>query len=338
VIAKAPRLLARVMRRGGPDPLGPPFDTSGLPLAPGVQVEAIRLVRPRPVLDDPPKVSMRDTRLPEGDLVVGVEIDGEAVAYPTSSLRRHHIVNDSVGGRWLAVTFCGKCFSGTAFDASLDGRRLKFDVFAAYQGSYLMRDRHTGTLWAHLSGEALVGPSVGARLRMVPMWLMEPREWSREHPNSLTPDPSVLARPDVRGPGGSDLGPIAGSVLTWDRRLPERTYVLGIEAGGATVALALGADPPGEIVYSFEMGELPLVILGPGGAWPLAYDRRVGDTVVELRLEDRSVMDASGGDWSFDGRALRGPHAGKRLSFVPSFPVEWFAWAAHHPGTDLRTF
>lgn len=37
--------------------------------------------------------------------VIGVEVDGEARAYPISVLSSHEIVNDRVGGRPIAVTW-----------------------------------------------------------------------------------------------------------------------------------------------------------------------------------------------------------------------------------------
>ena len=45
------------------------------------------------------------TYLPEDDLVLGLEWQGEARAYPIRMLRYHHIVNDTVGGQPLLVTY-----------------------------------------------------------------------------------------------------------------------------------------------------------------------------------------------------------------------------------------
>lgn len=43
--------------------------------------------------------------LDEKDSVVGVEINGDSRAYPVSTLSRHEIVNDKVGGVPIAVTW-----------------------------------------------------------------------------------------------------------------------------------------------------------------------------------------------------------------------------------------
>jgi hypothetical protein len=39
------------------------------------------------------------------ELVLGVEIDGDARAYSIPHLSRHEIVNDEIGGRKIAVTW-----------------------------------------------------------------------------------------------------------------------------------------------------------------------------------------------------------------------------------------
>lgn len=39
------------------------------------------------------------------DLVVGVEVSGDSRAYPVATLSRHEIVNDTVGGQPIAVTW-----------------------------------------------------------------------------------------------------------------------------------------------------------------------------------------------------------------------------------------
>jgi hypothetical protein len=39
------------------------------------------------------------------DLVMGIEVNGEAVAYPVRQMAYHHIVNDVVGGKPVAPTY-----------------------------------------------------------------------------------------------------------------------------------------------------------------------------------------------------------------------------------------
>lgn len=214
---------------GGPGLL--PVDVSGLAVAPGVSLPHLRRRgRDVPVLRYPPTVPARTLDLPYDQLVLGAARGGEARAYPTSVLR--HIVNDQLGGGSFLVTYCVWCSSGLAFDPLVEGQTLTFDVFGAYQGAFVMNDEQTGTIWAHLTGEALVGPLAGRRLLQEPVQMTTLRRWLELHPDSTAPDPSI-AIPKER-PGVRDQAPrqLLETVSTWDDRLSPRSLVLGVRGGG----------------------------------------------------------------------------------------------------------
>ena len=57
-------------------------------------------------LDNPVLLTAQEaTYLPDDDLVLGLEWQGEARAYPIRMLRYHHIVNDTVAGQPLLITY-----------------------------------------------------------------------------------------------------------------------------------------------------------------------------------------------------------------------------------------
>jgi len=60
-----------------------------------------------PAIDDPIFLTAEeaDEEYAPDELVLGVNIDGDARAYSTGLLSRHEIVNDTVGGRKIAVTW-----------------------------------------------------------------------------------------------------------------------------------------------------------------------------------------------------------------------------------------
>jgi hypothetical protein len=95
-------------------------------------------------------------------------------------------------------------------------------------------------------------------------------------------------------------------------------------------------DPkrPGPRFLQDEVAGVPFALLGSRGVFPLAYDRRVGDTVVDLRLEEDRILDDSGSVWE-DGRAVEGPLTGTALAFLPSHLSDWYAWSAYHPETEI---
>lgn len=43
--------------------------------------------------------------VPDRDMVLGVEFNGESVAYPVRQMAYHHVVNDVVGGKPITATY-----------------------------------------------------------------------------------------------------------------------------------------------------------------------------------------------------------------------------------------
>jgi hypothetical protein len=64
--------------------------------------------------------------LDDDDLVLGYEAGGEVFAYPINILNFHEMVNDTIGGVPLLVTYCPLCFSGVVFGREVDGQTLTF--------------------------------------------------------------------------------------------------------------------------------------------------------------------------------------------------------------------
>lgn len=77
--------------------------------APEPELEIVTVLPPDaiPAIDDPAIVSAAaaDEQLRANDLVIGVSIGGEHRAYGAAFLSAHEIVNDTLGGRAIAVTW-----------------------------------------------------------------------------------------------------------------------------------------------------------------------------------------------------------------------------------------
>jgi hypothetical protein len=70
-----------------------------------------------PAIDDPAFLNVGENLdlLPADEPVVALEIDGEARAYPVRILIWHEIVNDTVGGVPVSVTYCPLCNSAATY-------------------------------------------------------------------------------------------------------------------------------------------------------------------------------------------------------------------------------
>ena len=112
------------------------------------------------------------------DRILGVAINGTARAYPFFVLWWHEIVNDTLGGEPVLVTYCPLTGSGLAFDPRHDGRALNFGVSGLlFENNLMMFDRETESLWPQLLLGAGCGPERGAELRRVPVVETTWGEW-----------------------------------------------------------------------------------------------------------------------------------------------------------------
>jgi len=111
--------------------------------------------------------------LDEEELVISLQVNGEAKAYPLSILMYHESVNDKIGGKKLTVTYCPLCNSAIVFNRKLTYKgkeyMLDFGVSGMLRKSDLvMWDRQTQSWWQQFTGEALSGQLKGAQLDIVP--------------------------------------------------------------------------------------------------------------------------------------------------------------------------
>ena len=103
-------------------------------------------------------------RLDPEDKVLAVTIDGQARAYPIRTMGYHHIVNDTMGGVPIAVTYCTLCHTGLVWNRMLGGRLLRFRLAGINNGNALMRDEETSSIWQQSTGEAIFGLLKGKHL------------------------------------------------------------------------------------------------------------------------------------------------------------------------------
>jgi hypothetical protein len=268
-----------------------------------------------------------------GGIVLGIELGGDERAYPVTALGWRHVLNDVVGGAPVVVTFCPRCRSGAAFDPRVAGRDLTFHLYGGYQGTVVMQDDQTGTLWSHVTGESLAGPLVSHSMEQLPVELVPLEQWIARHPRSLAP---LAARRPHRAHRPQDSPDWVGRTIhAPDDRLAPRTRVLGVSEGTAARAYVLDTASPPPLLGQDHLGDVPIALLGSPGSWPLAFDRRLDGVVLEFALDGARAVDMGGSTWSASGTATGGPSTGRRLSFVPSLVTNWHAWSGYHPGCDI---
>lgn len=278
------------------------------------------------------------------DLVVGIVVDGDARAYPVRLLSLHEIVNDTIGGRPVAVTWCPLCFSAVAFARVVDGREVTFGVSGIlYNNNLVMYDHQTNTLWSQLLGQAIRGALRGEQLAVLPLQMSGWGAWKAAYPQTRVLSAERIGRraADVIDPYAgyynSGAAGLSGSGEV-DARLSPQALVVGLVTEGSARAYPLAAVRELGAVNTV-LGEAPLL---------LAYDATLQSAVVYRRtLGERTLTFAAdepgrlrdaetGSVWDVrTGTAVAGPLAGEQLARVAAPLVYWFAWSDLHPETEL---
>ncbi len=276
------------------------------------------------------------------DRVLGVEVNGDARAYPIRVMDQHEIVNDIIGGVAVAVTYCPLCGSGVTFvrTVSINNEQRVLEFTASgflYKHDLVMYDPQTHTLWTQILGRpigTLVEGRVSnthleARLEPLPTQVMSWDDWRVLHPASLLLEPprgaAAYARTAYAGYGDSCRLGISGENNCDIAGLHPKELVLGVaQDGGPTIAYPLFALGNGVLVDPTR----DLVVVASGAGYAQAYSaggRNFTDTGGVWRDETGAVWDL----------ASAASANGTRLDPVEGLVLYWFAWNEHQPDTEL---
>lgn len=253
-----------------------------------------------PALFDPEFVNLNEAKfLRPTDRVLGLQINGEAKAYPIKILNWHELVNDHVGGEAVLISYCPLCGTGMSYDAMIDGKRFLFGVSGKlYNSNVLFYDKDTDSLWSQIKMEAVTGPMTGKQLRLLPLEHTTWSDWQRRHPKTKVLSLKTGHRRDYfRDPYGDyeQNSRIFFPVSNEDSRLHRKAWVVGVIINGQAKAYVLESLPP---------------------------DLNDGIAGQKIKIE-----------YDFNSRSATVKNELGKV--IPSVQAYWFAWAAFYPGTDL---
>ena len=141
-----------------------------------------------PPLRAPRMLRARDAKyLADSDVVFGIEVNGDARAYPKRILAWHEMFTDRVGGIEVAGVYCTLCGAVILYETTHAGRahRLGTSGFL-YRSNKLMYDADTQSLWNTLEGRPVIGPLAGQDISLATREIVTTTwgEWRRRHPST----------------------------------------------------------------------------------------------------------------------------------------------------------
>jgi len=256
-----------------------------------------------PSIDVPKFVSVpeADEWIQDNELVLAITHEGVTRIYPLQIMVWHEIVNDTIAGDPILITYCPLCGSGIAYERKINGETVEFGTSGKlYNSNLVMYDRKTTSYWSQIDGLAIVGELTGMELTPVSIDTVVWRDWKVSHPGSevLSQD-TGFDRPYGTDPYGTYYEdsflffPVEGE----DDRIHPKTVIFGIEVDGEYKAYQ----------------EDDLIARGT------IFDEIAG---VQIRVD----RDESG------IVTITNVDAGEEIVKERDF---WFAWYAFHPKTDL---
>ncbi len=311
-----------------------------------------------PSIDAPNFQSTReaDEWLEDREPVVFVQVGEDAHAYPIQILIWHEIVNDTVGGEPLIVSFCPLCNTAIAFKRTFNGAVFDFGTTGRLRYSNLiMYDRQTETWWQQATGDAIAGEHTGAQLEFYPASMISWADFKELHPDGkvLSRD-TGFSRDYGKNPyfGYDDISqaPFLFDGTTPDQ-LPPMARVLTVDLNHEAVAYPYDVLSQSGVINDSVGGQAIVIFWAEGTASALdtssipegrevgaavAYSRIVDDRTLTFEFADGKITDEQTESiWNIFGLALSGELAGKQLTPVVSINHFWFSWAAFRPETRI---
>lgn len=247
-----------------------------------------------PSIDNPQfeSIAAAQAKMAGTEPVIGLVVNGEARAYPLRILTWHEIVNDTVGGVPVAVTYCPLCNAAIVFDARIDGVASEFGTTGKLRRSDLiMYDRNSESWWQQFSGTGIVGEHTGKKLTVLPSRLESLDRFaarapqgvvlkeSQQHIRSYGSNPYVgydsSARPFLfRGDLPQGIEPLA------------RVVAVGDKAWSLQLLRERGRITDGNLTLSWVAGQNSAL-----DTRQISQGRDVGNVIAQRRNADGSVSD-----------------------------------------------
>jgi hypothetical protein len=282
-----------------------------------------------PSIDEPTFAGVGEDgySLDPGDPVFGVVRDGVAKAYPQYVLVHHEIVNDTLAGDPVVVSYCP--LTGTA--QGFERGDTEFGVSGKLVNSNLiMYDRGTDSWWPQIAATAIKGPMTGAGLQEFRVVWTTWERWREQYPETavLTEDTGYSRRygTDPYGSYNTKRGYYKSDrtlfdPIVSDARASPKDVVIGTRTGDGAIAFDKELLRSERVLTATLDGTEFVAVAEPSLATGYVYRNRTGKSV-----------EPDGDGYRVDGG--RYDAASLPLERSLAFDSMWFPWAGFYPETE----
>ncbi len=295
-----------------------------------------------PPLRQPKMLAASDAGyLDASHVVFGIEVNGDARAYPKRILAWHEMFVDEVGGVAVAGVYCTLCGTVILYEIEVDD--VLYEVGTSgflYRSNKLMYDRATQSLWNTLWGRPAIGPLAERDIQLPRRSVVTTTwgEWLRRHPDTTVLSLDTGHRRDY-SEGAAYRDYFATDELMFT--VPERDQRLRNKDEVLALILPEHPDQPLAIWVRFldknklhhdQIGSVELVVLTDKSGASRVYETR-GRRFKRWDREQTAV-DSVGTVWTLSESSLRSTE-GELLLRLPAHRAFWFGWYGAYSHTRL---
>lgn len=270
-------------------------------------------------------------------LVLGVQINNVAKAYPIEIIGYHHQVRDTIGGKPVMVTYCTVCRTGRVFSPIVNGQPEDFRLVGMDHFNAMFEDSRTKSWWRQVSGEAITGPLKGSQLEEIFSEQMTLQAWLSRYPDSYILQPDSLFKKQYDELADYDEGKQEGRLegtdsLSWK----DKSWVIGVSMGLFARAYDWN-DLKKSRVINDNLEKTPLVVVLENDTASFhVWSRIAGNDTLMFSYSDslKAIMDTKTNSvWDWNGQCQEGVLKGTRLNTIQSYQEFWHSWRTFHPNT-----
>jgi hypothetical protein len=183
--------------------------------------------------------------------VVVIEKDGVARAHSDSQILRPHLAGNEAGlnGENVVMTYCAMANLGIGYTPEIEGKKVDLEVLAQHGNNLILRDNNTGEPIQHIYGYRERDGNTGPAMKPWPTFRMSFRGFQKAYPAGTVflnkPSANPLLRlfdmviENVFSAGivrqNNEAKPLIDNMTHYDDRLPNKTYVWGVDIGDDAV-------------------------------------------------------------------------------------------------------
>jgi len=267
--------------------------------------------------------------LGDSTIVLGVEYNGEAKAYPLRFIVYHHQVQDVIGGKPMIITYCSVCRTGRVFEPSVKGQPEKFRLVGMDHFNAMFEDETTGSWWRQVNGEAIAGPLEGESLPEVECHQVTLAKLFELYPHAVVMQEDEASLENYDSLGRYERGKSKGDLtrtdsLSWN----EKSWVVGIVVGQESKAYDWNQLKTERLIQDELGGKAIAVAIASDNASFVAFERDSDTTQFSIRNDSLLV---NGQAYDFVGRSHSNPT--QRLKTIKAYQEFWHSWRTFHPQT-----